>query len=107
MDTNYPIVSLTNGTTVTYGRSTGWNSPGAVGLTNGSTSTNFTLASALPSSPVVTPVNPNAVEGSALTNVPVATFTDPNGNHTGSYTATITWGDEHRQQGSSPAPSAA
>ena len=107
MDTNYPIVSLTNGTTVTYGRSTGWNSPGAVGLTNGSTSTNFTLASALPSSPVVTPVNPNAVEGSARLTCrsrpsPIPTETTRAVTQPRSPGATA-----HRQQVSSPAPTAA
>ena len=98
MDTNYPIVSLVNGTTVTYGRTTNWNKTG-VGVVNGATSTNFTLPVPLLSVPVVTPIAPTATEGQPLTNVPIATFTDPNGNHTGSYTALISWGDGAQTSG--------
>jgi hypothetical protein len=105
MDTNYPIVSLVNGSTVTYGRTTNWNKTG-IGLTNGATTTNFTLPVALLLPPVVTPVAPTATEGTALTNVPVATFTDPNGNHTGSYTALITWGDGAQTAGVVTGPDA-
>ena len=99
MDTNYPIVSVaTDIGTVYYARTTNWNATG-VGTTNGATSVTFTLPSAISTPPVVTLSAPSSpVVGQALTNVTVATFTDPNGNHTGDYSAIITWGDGRKRR---------
>ncbi len=93
MATNYPIVSVaTDISTTYYATTTDWNKTG-VGVTNGATSVEFALPSAISTAPVVTLATLNPSFGQYLDNVTVATFTDPNGNFTGDYTATITWGD--------------
>ena len=105
MDTNYPIVSVaTNIGTTYYATTTNWNVTG-VGVTNGATSVNFALPSTISSPPSVTADAPSATEGQSLNNVTVATFTDPNGNFTGDYTATINWGDSTQSTGTITGPS--
>jgi hypothetical protein len=104
MSTNYPIVSvLTNAGTTYYARTTNWNRTG-VGVTNGSTSTNFSLPAALSQAPVISPIAISPAESQALSNIAVATFTDPNGTHTGQYSATITWGDGAQTAGTISGP---
>ena len=100
MDSNYPIARVaTNIGTTYYARTTNWNKTG-IGVTNGATSTDFSLPAAISQPPVVTLSSLGAVaEGQVLSNVTVATFTDPNGPHTGQYLATITWGDSTGTQG--------
>jgi hypothetical protein len=93
MDTNYPIISVaTNIGTTYYARTTNWNNTG-LGVTNGSTVVNFSLPAAISSPPSVTAAALTARVGQPLTNVAVATFTDPNGEYTSDYSATIAWGD--------------
>ena len=104
MDSNYPIVSVaTNIGTTYYARTTNWNATG-VGVTNGSTSTNFSLPSTISSPPVVTVTAPAGTEGQLLNNVAVATFTDPNGSFTGQYAATVDWGDGTQSAGTISGP---
>jgi hypothetical protein len=105
MDTNYPIVSVaTNIGTTYFATTTNWNMTG-VGTTDGATSVNFALPSAISSAPSVTADALTAAEGQALTNVTVATFTDPNGDFTGDYAATINWGDGNQTTGTISGPS--
>jgi len=99
MDTNYPIVSVaTNIGTTYYARTTNWNKTG-VGVTNGATVTTFALPAAIASPPSVKAARLFAGVGIPLNNVTVATFTDPNGQHTGQYAATISWGDGTKTTG--------
>ena len=94
MNTNYPIVSVNTEIGTTYfATTTDWNLVG-VGVTNGATSVNFALPTAISSPPVLTASFLAPIDGEPLTNVTVATFTDPNGDYAdGDYTATIDWGD--------------
>ncbi len=104
MDTNYPIVSVaTNIGTTYYATTTDWNMTG-VGVTNGATSVNFALPSAISSPPSVTADALVATDGQPLNNVTVATFTDPNGVFTGDYAATINWGDGMQTTGTITGP---
>ncbi len=104
MDTNYPIVSVATdiGTTY-YADTTDWNKTG-VGVTDGATSVNFALPSAIAAPAIVTADALVADSGQALNGVTVATFTDPNGEHTGNYAATIAWGDGTETSGTITGP---
>ena len=99
MDTNYPIISVaTNIGTTYYARTTNWNATG-VGAVNGSSVVSFSLPAAISAPPSVTASEQTASVGQPLNNVAVATFSDPNGENTGEYSATIAWGDGTKTTG--------
>ena len=82
--------------TVSYARTTNWSLTGVQTVRDARDRQvrRFPAAIASLKNPVVSPVGIASIEGTALTNVPVATFTDPNGNHLSTqYSATISWGD--------------